>query len=64
MCGIHAVIMATIYLDRIKLLDNYIVFNYHNIHRYLIISIMVSAKFANDLYYDNKQYARIGGISL
>ncbi|KAI5073575.1 hypothetical protein GOP47_0011588, partial [Adiantum capillus-veneris] len=34
-----------------------------NVHRILITSILVSAKFLDDSYYDNAYYAQIGGVS-
>jgi hypothetical protein len=37
---------------------------YYNIHRLLVVSIMISNKFFEDDYYDNKWWASIGGISL
>ena len=36
-------------------------FNY--IHRILLISLVLAAKLYDDEYYENKYYAKIGGIS-
>ncbi|XP_057510202.1 cyclin-U4-1-like [Actinidia eriantha] len=34
-----------------------------NVHRLLITSVMVAAKFMDDMYYNNAYYAKVGGIS-
>ena len=41
-----------------------LILTYFNIHRLLLISIMVCTKFYEDEYYDNKMWSSIGGISL
>jgi len=35
-----------------------------NTHRLLVISVMVAAKFQDDIYYGNDYYARVAGVSL
>eukprot|EP00250_Pteridium_aquilinum_P006254 c16211_g1_i3 orf=97-789(+) len=35
-----------------------------NIHRLLLISIMVATKFLDDMHYNNAFYAKVGGISV
>ena len=62
-CSDECLISSFIHLNtlinkrRIRLSD-------YNIHRLLIVSIMVFTKFYDDEYYDNKMWASIGGISL
>ncbi|CAN4091556.1 unnamed protein product [Withania somnifera] len=34
-----------------------------NVHRLLITSVMVAAKFIDDAFYNNAYYARVGGVS-
>ena len=41
-----------------------LILTYYNIHRLLLISIMVCTKFYEDEFYDNKMWSSIGGISL
>lgn len=62
-CSDPCYIMALIYLDRIQAHPDFRV-NHLNIHRLLITSIMIAAKFFDDFYYNNAFYARIGGISV
>lgn len=33
-----------------------------NIHRLLITSVMIAAKFFDDHYYDNRHYSQVGGV--
>jgi len=35
-----------------------------NVHRVIITSLMVAAKFFDDFYFNNAFYARVGGISV
>ncbi|XRB05911.1 cyclin [Pycnococcus provasolii] len=35
----------------------------HNVHRLLMTSIMIAAKFLDDAFYNNAYYARVGGIA-
>ena len=37
---------------------------YYNIHRILFSSILISIKYNEDSYYDNKYYAEIAGVKL
>ena len=41
-----------------------LVLNYYNIHRILFGSILISIKFNEDSYYDNKFYSEIAGVKL
>ena len=34
-----------------------------NIHRLILVSVMISSKFCDDLYFSNQYWAKIGGIS-
>ncbi|KAF9538760.1 hypothetical protein EC957_006244 [Mortierella hygrophila] len=38
--------------------------NSFNIHRLLITSLMIAAKFTSDLFYSNARYAKVGGLAL
>jgi len=39
-----------------------IIINSYNIHRLLIIGIMVAAKFYSDIFFTNSHYAKVGGL--
>ena len=38
--------------------------NCYNIHRILFTSVIISIKYNEDTFYDNKYYAEIAGVSL
>lgn len=52
-------ISAIIYLERLE-----IDLNIYNIHKLLLISLILSSKFLEDLYYKNKCWAKYVGMSL
>ena len=54
-------ILALIYIDKICEIAS-IILSEHNIHRILFISILVAIKYNEDIYYDNKYYAKIAGV--
>jgi len=62
-CSESCYILALIYIDRLTEKRPGFVINSLNIHRLLITSIMVAAKFFDDFYFYNNDYAKIGGIS-
>jgi hypothetical protein len=50
---------AIIYLERLN-----ICVNKYNIHKLLLISLLLSSKFLEDIIFNNKYWARCGGVSL
>ncbi|XP_074272834.1 cyclin-U4-1-like [Silene latifolia] len=62
-CSPCCFVVAYVYLDRFTQRQPLLLLNSFNIHRLLITSVMVAAKFMDDLYYNNAYYAKIGGIS-
>jgi hypothetical protein len=52
-CSNECLILGIIYLDRITLLDQTILYNKYNIHRFLMISIVIAIKFIDDVFYTN-----------
>ena len=54
-------ILALIYIDKICEIAP-IILSEHNIHRILFISILVAIKYNEDVYFDNKYYAKIAGV--
>ncbi|GAB4861994.1 Cyclin-U4-1 [Ancistrocladus abbreviatus] len=62
-CSPSCFIVAYVYLDRFVQRQPLLPINSFNVHRLLITSVMVAAKFMDDMYYNNAYYAKIGGIS-
>jgi ATP-dependent 26S proteasome regulatory subunit len=56
-------ILSLIYID--KLCHNCdVILTYYNIHRILFTAILMSIKYNEDSYYDNKYYSEIAGVKL
>lgn len=56
-------ILSLIYID--KLCHNCdVTLTYYNIHRILFTAILLSIKYNEDSYYDNKYYSEIAGVKL
>ncbi|KAK4592627.1 hypothetical protein RGQ29_016956 [Quercus rubra] len=62
-CSPSCYIVAYVYLDRFSQSQPALPVNSFNVHRLLITSVMVAAKFMDDIYYNNAYYAKVGGIS-
>ncbi|XP_008460076.2 cyclin-U4-1-like [Cucumis melo] len=62
-CSNSCFIVAYVYLDRFAQKQPLLPINSYNVHRLLITSVLVAAKFMDDLCYNNAFYARVGGIS-
>lgn len=62
-CSPTCFIVAYVYLDRFVQRQPSLPINSFNVHRLLITSVMVAAKFLDDMYYNNAYYAKVGGIS-
>ena len=62
-CSDCCFVISLIYIDRMIESCN-VVLTSLNIHRLLITSIMLSAKFLDDLFYNNAFYAKLGGVSV
>ncbi|CAN8251974.1 unnamed protein product [Cochlearia groenlandica] len=63
-CSYSCYIVAYIYLDRLVKKQPCLLIDSLNVHRLTITSILVSAKFLDDLCYNNGYYAKVGGISI
>lgn len=61
-CSGECFVLALIYIDRIIQTNPTFVVNSLNIHRLLITSIMLGAKFFDDHYFNNAYYAKVGGV--
>ncbi|KAL6131790.1 PREDICTED: cyclin-U4-1-like [Fragaria vesca subsp. vesca] len=62
-CSPSCFVVAYVYLDRFTQRQKALPINSFNVHRLLITSVMVSAKFMDDISYNNAYFARVGGIS-
>ncbi|XP_004515319.1 cyclin-U4-1-like [Cicer arietinum] len=62
-CSPSCFIVAYVYLDRFTQTQPSLPINSFNVHRLLITSVMVAAKFMDDVYYNNAYYAKVGGIT-
>ncbi|KAK9749153.1 hypothetical protein RND81_02G105700 [Saponaria officinalis] len=62
-CSTSCYVVAYVYIDRFTQKHPFLLINSFNVHRLLITSVMLAAKFMDDLYYNNAYYAKIGGIS-
>ncbi|CBZ50785.1 hypothetical protein NCLIV_038600 [Neospora caninum Liverpool] len=61
-CSNECFVLSLVYIDRIIKLHRNFNVSILNIHRLLITSVMLAAKFFDDVYYSNKHYARVGGV--
>ncbi|KAK6164673.1 hypothetical protein DH2020_001537 [Rehmannia glutinosa] len=61
-CSPSCFVIAHIYMDRFIQQTNFFLTSL-NIHRLLITSVMVAAKFIDDAFFNNAYYARVGGVS-
>lgn len=61
-CSPSCFIVAYIYVDR-YLQQTRSCLTSFNVHRLLITSVMVAAKFVDDAFFNNAYYAKVGGIS-
>ncbi|KAF8817894.1 cyclin2 related protein [Cardiosporidium cionae] len=61
-CSNECFVLSLVYIDRIVKLHDEFAVSILNIHRLLVTSVMLAAKFFDDLYYSNAFYARVGGI--
>ncbi|GAV61597.1 Cyclin domain-containing protein [Cephalotus follicularis] len=62
-CSPSCFIVAYVYLDRFAQRQPSLPITTFNVHRLLITSVLVAAKFMDDMYYNNAYYAKVGGIS-
>eukprot|EP00301_Raphidiophrys_heterophryoidea_P007536 c12905_g1_i2.p1 GENE.c12905_g1_i2~~c12905_g1_i2.p1 ORF type:complete len:175 (+),score=39.27 c12905_g1_i2:234-758(+) len=61
-CSNECYVLALIYMDRVIQRNPEFFISSLNVHRLVICSVMLAAKFFDDRYYNNAFYARVGGI--
>lgn len=60
-CSNESFIFALIYIDRLIQRSNFLLTEL-NVHRVVITSVLLAAKFFDDAYYNNAYYAKVGGV--
>uniref|UniRef100_A0ACD5Z2T9 Uncharacterized protein n=1 Tax=Avena sativa TaxID=4498 RepID=A0ACD5Z2T9_AVESA len=69
-CSPACFVVAYAYLDRLALGDGEgatgvaVAVDSYSVHRLLITSVMVAAKFMDDIHYNNAYFARVGGVDV
>jgi hypothetical protein len=63
-CSVECFVIALVYIRRISLYHGLAFINRRTIHRLFITSVVLAAKFLDDTFYNNKFYARVGGLSV
>ena len=57
----NTLVVSLIFIDRLCKLSN-LTLTYYNIHKILFTAVLISIKYNEDIFYDNKYYADIAGI--
>eukprot|EP00750_Incisomonas_marina_P025006 INCI5280.1.p1 GENE.INCI5280.1~~INCI5280.1.p1 ORF type:complete len:273 (+),score=56.10 INCI5280.1:284-1102(+) len=60
-CSGECFVLALVYIDRLIRHQNFVICGL-NIHRVIVTSITLAAKFFDDAFYNNVYYAKIGGV--
>lgn len=60
-CSPECFVLSLIYIDRFIQHSN-VKLNAFNVHRIVITSVVLAAKFFDDQYFNNSYYAKVGGI--
>lgn len=63
-CSRSCFVTAIVYLERLAAKGRAYQLTCLNVHRLLITSLMLAAKYLDDIYYNNAYYAKVGGVSL
>jgi hypothetical protein len=63
-CSPCCLVVGLVYLQRLKQRNPSVCLTSANMQRLLLVSVMVAAKFLDDLYYSNKHWSQIGGLNL
>jgi hypothetical protein len=60
-CSSECFVLALIYIDRLHQMQGFVLTDL-NVHRVVITSIVLAAKFFDDHYFNNAYYAKVGGV--
>ncbi|OQR81619.1 hypothetical protein THRCLA_11547 [Thraustotheca clavata] len=60
-CSPECFVLALIYIDRLHQMQGFVMTDL-NVHRVIITSVVLAAKFFDDQYFNNAYYAKVGGV--
>lgn len=63
-CSDECFVLALIYIDRVAKIDPGMAVSALNVHRLLLIAVVLAAKSQDDTFYSNAYYAKVGGLGL
>jgi hypothetical protein len=59
----ECLVLAIIYVDRYNMGQSEFCLNTLNVHKMILTSVLLAAKFQDDFYYDNKAFEFAGGVN-
>lgn len=60
-CSPECFVLALVYIDRLQRMKGFVLTEL-NVHRVVITSVVLAAKFFDDHYFNNAYYAKVGGV--
>ncbi|CDJ60891.1 cyclin, N-terminal domain-containing protein, putative [Eimeria maxima] len=63
-CSGECFVLALVYIDRLLQMNSNVWLCPLNLHRLAVTALMVAVKFADDTFYSNAYYAKVGGLPL
>lgn len=60
-CSPECFVLALVYIDRLQRMQGFVLTEL-NVHRVVITSVVLAAKFFDDHYFNNAYYAKVGGV--
>ncbi|KAE9049221.1 hypothetical protein PR001_g3507 [Phytophthora rubi] len=60
-CSPECFVLALVYMDRLHQMQGFVLTEL-NVHRVVITSVVLAAKFFDDHYFNNAYYAKVGGV--
>ncbi|DAZ97977.1 TPA: hypothetical protein N0F65_005135 [Lagenidium giganteum] len=60
-CSPECFVLALVYIDRLHQMHGFVLTDL-NVHRVVISSVVLAAKFFDDHYFNNAYYAKVGGV--
>ncbi|CDJ46065.1 cyclin, N-terminal domain-containing protein, putative [Eimeria brunetti] len=63
-CSGECFVLALVYIDRLLQMNTSVWLCPLNLHRLAVTALMVAVKFADDTFYSNAYYAKVGGLPL
>jgi len=63
-CSEECLVLALVYIDRLMKTSPALAISKFNVHRLVVVAVMLGAKFLEDQCYGNQYYAAVGGVSV